>query len=345
MTSKLIFKSSFLFISFCIVFTTNVISQCLTIDLIKNPGLEEYTCCPNNAGMIDCANYWTQPLIGNSSSEYLNVCGIDSLLSQDMLPFWQHAHFGNGYAGILVFSCGWCNPQSNDYREYIQGELSQPLIAGQCYYCQFWVKLFNFENLYSYTATDAISIYFSDTIPQKTPIDSMAMYFHAQINNQTGRIITDTSNWTLISDTFTAQGDEKYFTVGTFKQVSEVNQIYFGTPPFSNAYYFFDNFSLCPCGDTIPVDTIPTDTIKPILEVYPNPAKDELFILFNGYEHLNTIDLEVYNILGELVMSRAVESSQVSSKINIGQMASGCYVVVLKSAVKTLYKERMVVIR
>jgi hypothetical protein len=342
MASNQVLKKLIVLFLFLFAFNNNSISQCQTINLIRNSGLEDHTCCPNNMGMIDCANYWIQPYTDGGTSDYFNICGIDSLLSQDMLPYWQHAHFGNGYGGIGVFAYNWSIPYPNDYREYIQGELSQPLVTGKCYYCQFWVKLFNYKNLYSYTAIDAISVYFSDTIPQKTPIDSMAMYFPSQINNQTGRIISDTLHWTMIADTFVAKGGEKYFTVGAFKKPNEINEIFYGQPDFSDAYYFFDNFSLCPCGDTMPDTTKP---LKPVLEVYPNPAKDELFVLFDRYEQLNTIDLEVYNILGEMVMNRQVVSSPVRSDINIGQMASGCYVVVLKSEVRTLYKERVVVIR
>jgi hypothetical protein len=338
MVSYLALKKLVILLGISFVFTTIGVSQCNTINLIKNPSLEEYTCCPIQLTMIGCADYWSQPYSGNSTSDYYNVCGIDSLLSPNSLPFWQHAYFGNGYAGILTFSYN----GPSDYREYIQGTLSKSLISGQCYYSQFWIKFFNFKNLNSYSAIDDIGILFTDTLPQKTLSDEMAIYYPAHINNQIGRILADTSSWTMISDTFIAQGGEKYFTVGTFKQPNEINQLFFGTPNKSEAYYFFDNFSLCPCGDTIPDTTKP---LKPILEVYPNPAKDELFVLFDRYEQLNTIDLEVYNILGEMVMKKQIVSSPVSTAINIGQMASGCYVVVLKSGSRTLYKERVVVIR
>ena len=53
-------------------------SQCLSINLIQNPGLEEYNCCPYQFHLISCANHWTQPL-PFSSSEYLNTCAIDSM--------------------------------------------------------------------------------------------------------------------------------------------------------------------------------------------------------------------------------------------------------------------------
>jgi len=336
-------KRLILILVYALAYTNVGISQCLTINLINNPNLEEYTCCPTNMGMIDCATYWTQPLVGNSSSEYYNVCGIDSLLFPNLIVFFDHAYFGNGYAGIVTFSYNPSVIPPSDYREYIQGRLSKPLNAGQCYYGEFWVKVFNWSNSIPYCANDALSIFFSDTLPQRTGSDEMAMFYPSQINNLTGRIISDTSNWVKISGSLIAAGGEKYFTVGNFKLPNEVNSIYFGAPNFARSTYFFDNFSLCPCEDTIPPDTV--KPIIPVLEVYPNLANENLFILFNGYDQLQAIDLEIYNILGELVMNEQIISSDAPTSINIAPIASGCYAIVLKNGSSILYKDKLIIIK
>lgn len=299
--------------------------QCLTVNLIQNPGLEDFTCCPNDMTLINCADHWTQPIVGNSTSDYMNTCGIDSLLSSSMLPFWKHAYFGNGYAGILVLRYELNNPQSPQYREYIQGELSQPLLAGQCYYGRFWVKLMNFvtpANEYPTSAIDAIGILYTDTLLQQLyAIDPMAMYYPAQINNATGRIITDTTNWTMISDTFIAQGGEKYFTVGTFKQANEINQIIFGIPNFNYAYYFFDNFSLCPCGDTIP-EKVPEPVVYIPNIFSPNGDNQNDVFMIRG-EQIETIHLFIYNRWGNKVfetsdISQGWDGTQHSKKCDVG---------------------------
>ena len=266
------------------------------VNLIKNPGLEEYTCCPNNMGMINCATNWTQPTIGNSSSEYLNTCGIDSLAIPYMLPYFQHAYFGNGYAGILIHDYF---PPYASYREYIQGTLSEPLIARQCYYCEFWVELFTFKNTSPFAAIDAISIFFSDTLPKQTDSDAMAMYFAAQINNPIGRIITDTSNWTKICGTFYATGGEKFFTVGTFKQENEINSIYFGTSQINRSYYFFDNFSLCPCEDTITPNEPPPMLYVPNIFSPNHDGHNDGFRLRSP--QIDSLHLQIYNRWGNKV--------------------------------------------
>ncbi len=292
----MLFKKQLLIICIALASINYSRSQCITINLIRNPNLEEYNCCPNNAGMISCATDWTQPIVnGGSTSEYLNTCGIDSLVMPSLLPFFQHTHFGNGYAGIRIYD--YFPPSAN--REYIQGALSEPLKAGQCYYCEFWVELFTFNYSSPFVAIDAISIYFSDTLPQKIDAEAMAMYFPAQINNPTGRIISDTVNWTKITGTFIATGGEKFFTVGTFKQESDINKIYFGLLQINRSYYFFDNFSLCPCEDTIP----PKEP-EPLVYI-PNifsPNSDEQNDVFRVRgENIETLHLTVYNRWGEKV--------------------------------------------
>ena len=101
--------------------------QCISTYLINKPGLEEYTCCPTNMTMIDCANNWTQPIFNNSTSDYFNICGIDSITDYSTFVYFQHAFFGNGYAGIrnYNFHAPWSN------REYLQGTLTEPLVANK----------------------------------------------------------------------------------------------------------------------------------------------------------------------------------------------------------------------
>ncbi|HNZ43555.1 MAG TPA: T9SS type A sorting domain-containing protein [Bacteroidales bacterium] len=318
------------------------IGQCLSINFIKNSELEDFSCCANNLEMLFCANDWLQPTYSNA--EYINTCALSSIIiDHDYIFLIHNIYFGNGCAGMVNYLFNNNVNPTVELREYIQGELLDSLVSGQLYYCEFWVKPFNFNNNNPYCAIDALGIFFSDTLPNRTMNDEKVMLFNSQVNNLPGNIISDTTNWTKISGTFYAKGGEKYFTVGTFKKEFEINRIYFGTPQTNYSYYFFDNFSLCPCEDTIPPDTV--NTVTPVLEVYPNPASDNLFVLFDGYDQLQAIDLEIYNILGELVMNKQILSSDAPTSINIAPIASGCYAIVLKNGSSILCKDKLVVIK
>ena len=112
-------------------------------------------------------------------------------------------------------------------------------------------------------------------------------------------MISDTSAWTMISDTFVAKGGEQYFTVGTFKQESEINKIYFGTPYTNTSYYFFDNFSLCPCSDTLPPPE--PENLAYIPNVFsPNGDGANDFFLIKG-QNIDQVSIKIYNRWGNLV--------------------------------------------
>ncbi len=66
----MLFKKQLLIICIALASINYSRSQCITINLIRNPNLEEYNCCPNNAGMISCATDWTQP-IGKPTAKYM----------------------------------------------------------------------------------------------------------------------------------------------------------------------------------------------------------------------------------------------------------------------------------
>ena len=259
------------------------------VNLIKNPSLEEYTCCPNNTAMIDCADFWTQP-DSECTSDYFNICAIGSLLSQDILPCYQHPYFGNGYAGII------CNSFSSpvSYREYIQGELSEPLIQNKCYHVEYWTLLFGV----SYSGIDALGIYFSDTMPKKDNAHQL-FNFQAQINNPTNNVIIDTTNWTKISGNFIASGGEQFFTVGVFKQQADINTIYLIPDMMSYSYYFFDNFSLYPCEDTIPPNEPPPMLYVPNIFSPNHDGHNEGFRLRSP--QIDSLHLEIYNRWGNKI--------------------------------------------
>ena len=287
-------KKAILVISLALAFPIFGKCQCITINLIENPSMEEYTSCPTSCCMINSANYWTQPVISGSTSEYFNSCGIDSVLNDPvLLKLFQNAFFGEGYSGIRIWG------ENQSLREYIQGALSEPLGSNKCYYCEFWVKLYSppYPSLYPFAAIDAISIFFSDTLLKTTA--GIPIYLNPQINNPSGNILSDTSNWVKIRGYFNAIGGEKYFTVGNFKQEYEINKLYFGTPPTKLSYYFFDNFSLCPCEDTIP----PAEP-EPVVYI-PNvfsPNGDEQNDVFRVRGvNIETLQLTVYNRWGEKV--------------------------------------------
>ena len=285
-------------IAFAFAIPLNGTCQCFTINFINNPGLEDFTCCPTDYSMISCADYWTQPL-PSSSSDYFNTCGINAVVNPTAGLFFQYAHFGNGYAGICCdYYPGDVTP-TFQYREYLQAVLSESLIAGQCYYCEFWVRPFNnFGMAETFSAIDDIGMFFSDTLI-KTEHPTEPLFLTAQIKNPFGRIISDTTAWTQINGTFMAEGGEKFLTIGTFGADSTINRFYYHyIQGYSNAvYYFFDNFSLCPCDDTNP----PKPEIVYVPDIFSPNGDGNNDVLYVRSLHIKELGFSVYNRWGEKV--------------------------------------------
>jgi gliding motility-associated-like protein len=91
-----------------------------------------------------------------------------------------------------------------------------------------------------------------------------------QVSNPANRMLSDTMNWTKISGSFDANGDENYLTIGNFFDISKTD-----TTPFFNRgyiespYYYIDGIKLTEVQSVIifpNVFTPNSDGVNDILE-------------------------------------------------------------------------------
>jgi hypothetical protein len=64
-------------------------------------------------------------------------------------------------------------------------------------------------------------------------------------------------------------------------------------------------------------------TVNANLSVYPNPAKEELFISINNLKSNTTSYLEIYNIAGQKVLDQSI--LQNSTKVDLSALSKGLY--------------------
>src|SRR5205823_4505513 len=128
------------------------------------------------------------------------TCGINA---PNYAVGYQMARTGNAYMGIFCYEspCG---------MEYIETKLDSTLIFNVEYCVEFYVSL---ANSYYY-GIDKIGAFFSnDTIKG---VSLCKLPYVPQIENPTGNVIMDTSNWIKISGSFIASGNERFMTIGCF---------------------------------------------------------------------------------------------------------------------------------
>ncbi len=221
-------------------------------NLVLNPSFESGTidCEPNGFANFFpiCAEHWSSPNSGTPdvySTSGNPVCftvmpytGLDLNIYQAHMGS-QLPRTGKKFAGIFTFSRTVYNPA---YREYIQGQLSEPLIPGE-YYC---AKMYVSRASYLQYASSNMGIYVGDFINIE-PYSDTALRVHPQV--VFSQIITEDQQWTEISGTFRATTAAQYVIVGNFSKDNEMQwrDMNGGKPSLFNyphAYYYIDDVSV-----------------------------------------------------------------------------------------------------
>lgn len=226
-------------------------------NLVYNPSFEEHSRCPlkiDALGVMKEADAWWQPTGG--SSDYFNACGGRECNVPRNKMGIQEAHSGESYCGI------YCSQEL--YREYLQTELKRPLVAGKRYRMSFWASLAD-KSPHAVATLGALLT--SERIEDSTrgilmaremstlennSSQSIATFYTPQIINDEENVITDKKGWIEIAGEFTANGNERFLTIGNFLPFnkSNVTAIEGANTPLPGAYYYIDDVELV-CLDSI----------------------------------------------------------------------------------------------
>ena len=288
-------------------------------NLVPNGDFEQYNNCPTWLTQIDTALFWFNPMVWppGGSPEYLNECATGTQVGVPDNAFgYQYAHSGAGYAGLCVY-----NGSNTNFREYIEVQLTSPLVAG-CYYFEMYVS--SADNL-SQTSDD-FGIYFSDTI-----INGITNYdpfpFTPQLTNpQT--VFPDTANWLLVSGNYTAAGGENFLVIGNFKYDNATSLVFQNqNGGVAGAYIFVDDVLLTPCTG------IEEQNTNGEIKIYPNPVKDQLTIQHAG---LKIKEIKIFDAIGKKVFE---ETDLKTETINLQSFKKGIYFVEINDGKKVFRKK------
>ncbi|MES2798750.1 MAG: gliding motility-associated C-terminal domain-containing protein [Bacteroidota bacterium] len=155
---------------------------------------------------------------------------------------WQYSRTGTRHVGAILYSAPF--GFGDQYREYIQGHTSTPLVAGQTYCVSFYVSLSDG----SPHAVSNIDVYFGNSqFLQDACTVGPRINVTPQLTNTCG-VISDTMNWTRLQWNYTATGGEQYFIIGNFKNDAATTHVAATGAGFGNyfAYYFIDDVSIVP---------------------------------------------------------------------------------------------------
>lgn len=196
-----------------------------------------------------------------SSPDLFSTCntGLTAILGVPSNALgYQNAKTGNKYAGIINYSAPF--GLNDEYREYIQGHTTTPLVAGQTYCVSMFVSLANG----SPWACNNMGVYFSNThyLRDACAGSSPRINVTPQLNYSCAVINDTTANWFRIQWNYVATGGEQYFVIGNFFNDAGTNAVSTGASSLQNmfAYYYIDDVSIVPntcCyADITPVGTL-----------------------------------------------------------------------------------------
>jgi hypothetical protein len=148
---------------------------------------------------------------------------------------YQFPRTGDNFA-LVQFYCHNCVSYAQRFSPVTR--LIKTLKTGVTYCGKYYVVNTNYNAI----ASDSYQMFFGDDSIDTIKVSSGALtYLNPQIS-YTGGIITDTLNWTAISGTFVAKGNEKFLIVGNFKTDAQTNTLalYPTANPMSNDVYIDD---------------------------------------------------------------------------------------------------------
>lgn len=226
-------------------------------NLVVNPSFETVNSCPQGPSELSNATPWRDAhanLVGDtcSTSDLFNSCNPFGALGVGVpanILGNQSARTGNGYAGIIVyeaFALTGCQVLfGSGWREYLQGSLSAPLVAGQTYCVTFYVSLADGVKF----ASNNIGVYFSNTVVNVSCASvggASNLPFTPQLVYSGPDLIT-TNGWQRLQWDYTAAGGEQYLVIGNYNDDGNTAYTCVNGNAFNPyAYYFVDDVSVLP---------------------------------------------------------------------------------------------------
>ena len=129
----------------------------------------------------------------------------------------QKPYRGDGCFGLAAFAF----INNKEYpREYMQLELSQPLIKGSVYHLEFYVLLSFTQKI----SASGFGICFSDSLVYFSSKDMQGRkYLDLETNILSDSAFLNTRSWKKVTSSYLASGGEKYIVLGNFLPRNNVN--------------------------------------------------------------------------------------------------------------------------
>jgi gliding motility-associated-like protein len=278
-------------------------------NLVPNYSFEMYDTCPYTGGQLSFATGWFQPnTVWNNvlygSTDYLNSCNTGGGGVPSNTLGYQYASWGDAYAGFG----GFVNVVNIDQREYLEVMLTDSLLQGKHYEISFYLSLAEISDC----AISTIGVYLSNDTLLYNDINQFNIPVIPQVESDSTVMLADTINWMQVKKTYTAQGGERFITIGNFRNNANTPYIQIKDTTSLTAYYYIDDISV------VCLDCIEQETEVAIPNAF-SPNGDGHNDILRVLGNTKKVELKIYNRWGELVYSYS------GTDMNDGQGWDGRY--------------------
>lgn len=182
------------------------------VNLVVNGSFEEAAWCPSgyNNSSLRTASGWSQPSQG--TPDHFKACSGEAGVPKNVFGE-QPAVEGEAYGGLLIYSASKPN-----YREYLQTELSRPLVRGEWVCVSWWVCAADAAQL----VADGMGGHLGVSAPKGR--GDGALQVSPQVENPRFHMLSDRHSWIRLSDVVQAHGGERFLTLGNFR-VPQQNRV------------------------------------------------------------------------------------------------------------------------
>ncbi|HKR03041.1 MAG TPA: T9SS type A sorting domain-containing protein [Bacteroidia bacterium] len=293
-------------------------------NLVPNPGFEQFSSCPFYFGDIPRAIGWNIPLF-STTPDYFNACSINLNIDVPQnLCGYESARTGDAYTGIVTFHIQQQTTHQINYREYIQCELTDSLIAGVNYCISWYVSPCDS----CYYVCNNMGMLFSHVQINDTclPANPCNLNYLPQLENPSTNNLNNPNGWTQISGAYTATGGEKYIIIGNFRDTSGTTGSYtgWGAPTGGDlnyvAFYFIDDILVAPCDS---LTGMSETNFGNECNLFPNPFSDKINITAGRNEimEMNLFDITSRKLLQQkFISSVTVNTTQLSKAIYLYEL-------------------------
>jgi len=222
-------------------------------NLVSNGSFESVNKEPKKLGNIENALGWYSPT--GSRADLFVETKKNPIISTPTNQFGtENPKEGSNYAGIVTFSHNNKMPRS-----YLSTKLEVPLKKGELYCVQFYISLAEA----SAYASNQVGVHFSPKAFASEAKDNLLV--KTSVVDAENRIFSAVFGWDKICGLYTAEGGEKYITIGNFssnehtKNAKVKKDSKSKITPVPAAYYYVDDISvvrleedeICDCSSAI----------------------------------------------------------------------------------------------